>query len=189
MDTATAPAPKAADIKGDIAHFVERLNALETHQLDFRHELKENLLPILDMIVDGQIEQDAHIEDLGQAIDELIDQSEDALHPDTAAKFSSLIDTAKKIAILLQENLSKIKDGSKLAARQHLQRFRTDAKACEEILAEITIPLEDLEPEDAPPPFDPATAAAKSLDENEGTEGDDDDADDGYDDADDQGAG
>jgi hypothetical protein len=123
-------------------------------------------------MIEAAEETDAVVEDLSDAVDELIDQNGDVLHPETAAKVIGLVELGKLLAKELDAALVKFKfdDLSKKRIRQMVKAYRAGAEIVGEIIAEVTLPIEP-EPEEVldggEPPEEPAGDAPLEDDEDE----------------------
>ena len=91
--------------------------------------LQHTLWPTLEAIVNETAAVDACVE-------ELYEQQDDALQPETAQVFAALIVTGRQIAAELRARLAPGED----ALRKALDGYEEIAKACEETINEITLP-------------------------------------------------
>lgn len=151
--------PKTAlsDFRSDAKTLRERY-AAET-SIEARLELADNVIPLLEGImeaVDAKFsEHDEHIDELGAGLDELIDQSNDAIHPETAEKIASVLEVGKMMSDVLEKNLKKLDDVSRKKAVQYITAYRQGTEMLLAMLEEITIP----DDEDDADPDDPAPGA------------------------------
>ena len=106
------------DLKNDIASHVARLGDANFTRLSkddlakaVQQEIAENLLPLMEGLVDAMLaatkDTDERFDDLAAAVDELIDQSEDVLHPDTTAKIIGVFQIGQAIATELGAMIAK----------------------------------------------------------------------------------
>lgn len=118
-----------ADLKQDLASHRERLSKLkldgmapEKFAAVMKMELVENVFPLFEALVES-IEDEVlvQVDELGQAVDELIDQSEDVLHPETAAQILGVLEVGNLIAKELESALARLKE---LEADDELERKR-----------------------------------------------------------------
>jgi hypothetical protein len=170
----------------DLVAYSERIAAASPSSLDLHAELSNNILPILAGLFEG-IGEDVldELADHEGAIDELMDQSTDVLHPDTAVKIAGTIEFGKAIAIELETLVKKVKvdDLTRKRIKDLISTFREGAAASLDIIQQITIPLDELpddededdvegeEPDDAEPAIeadaDEPEQAAGAANEND----------------------
>lgn len=149
-----APVSKHSESKNDIDSYLSSLVA-STEPLDLRRELVDNLLPLLMSMIDGSAKVEAleemgeAVADLEDAVDQLIDGSEEILHPESAIKIAGMIEIGKILANELEGMLKRVK----VSDQNHLRRmrdaiaaFRQGSEVVEDLLEEITIePTEEPE--------------------------------------------
>lgn len=107
-----------ADLKADLASHRERLSKLkldgmapEKFAAVMKMELVENVFPLFEALVESiEDEVMVQVDELGQAVDELIDQSEDVLHPETAAQFLGVLEVGRLLAKELEDALGRLRE-------------------------------------------------------------------------------
>jgi len=172
-----------AELKADINIVRERLAGLSSSEIDVKQELTENILPLLSAMVDEQETAEAELADLGDTIDELVEQSGDALHPETATKIMEVVGMgmilAKEIEVIFAKG--RVDDLTKKRLKPVIKKFRTDATVVSQIIAEITIPDDPEEPDEdedeeiEKPIKTPAPAEGDEIEGGESGDEDDDD--------------
>lgn len=168
------------ELKADITIVRDRLAAMSPSEIDIKQELTENILPLLAAMVDEQEAAEAEIGDLGDTLDELVEQSGDALHPETATRIMEVVAMGLVFAKEMEAIFAKgrIDDLTKKRMKPVIKKFRTDAQVVAQIIAEITIPddpeEEEEESEEEEEPMQ-APGAADVEAESDGGEGDLDD--------------
>jgi hypothetical protein len=156
-----------AELRADAKLVRERLAAQA--DIDIKHELTENVLPLFEALVDaihGDVVEP--LADLEETVDQIVDQSSDVLHPETAARIAGVIELGKSLAGELEALLSagKVDDVSKKRIKQLVRTYRQGAEVAGNIIAEITIPLEDLpqaQPTDAASDDDAIDAGGETV--------------------------
>lgn len=144
------------ELKADAKLLREGYAALkDSSTLDPKHELAENILPLFEGLCDAIQELNDEladeVADQGEALDELVDQTGDVLHPETSTKILGVIEIGKVIAHELEALLAKGDDVTKKRVRALIKTYRQGAEVINEIIAEITMPLDPEEPGDMPP--------------------------------------
>ncbi len=162
-----------------------------TDALDLRRELSENLLPLLTSILEGIAEEHGkladEVVDLGEAVDDMMDDTGDVLHPETTTKIVGLIEAGKLLANELGALLPKLDDVAKRRVAQIVKTYKQGAEVVLAMLVEITMPV-DAEDVAAQAGDDDEEGDDDLEDDEEGEdeEGEDEDEE-GDDDADDEG--
>lgn len=138
-----------AEVKADVQLAREQLLKLPLDKFNAKQELTENVLPLFESICTA-IEEEfgelaEELADQGEAIDELIDQSGDVLHPDTTAKIIGVFEVGKALAAELEQALPKLDDLAKKRIRQIIKTYRQGVQVVSNELAEITLTPEELE--------------------------------------------
>ncbi len=123
------------------------------------------------------------LNDLGAAVDEIIDQSEDVLHPETATKINEALELGRGLAATLELIMRQYPQVSadpkaKKAANFLIKTYRGKAMEVSQILAEITTPLDDEEDEPdlsnvVPMPANGIAPSNENDDEDQDDDGDD----------------
>lgn len=137
------------EIKADARVLGERLQKMPIVDIDFRHELTENVLPLFEGLCNALEEEVVvRVDDLEEAIDELMDQSTDVLHPETSAKIIGVVEFGKQLATELEQLIAKGKldDLTKKRVKDLVKTYRQGAQIVTDIVTEITIPLDEVEP-------------------------------------------
>jgi len=98
--------------------------------------LKNNLLPFIDSAVTEMEEMDGSIEDL-------VTQTPDVLHEETAAVFTGLITSGLALVKELEDLASKTGDGQRL--KPLIKEWRELAEQGMEVIEDITLPDPDPE--------------------------------------------
>jgi len=148
------------DLKADIQLASESLGAVTTVD-ELKQWMTDNLLPSIGGIVDATAEEfstrDEVIQTIADDIDELVEQSGDALQPETTGKLLSVYEVGSMIANELEILLKKADDVTKKRVKPMVAAYRQGVLVVGELLAEITIPTDgeddgeddgDLEPPD-----------------------------------------
>jgi ABC-type transporter Mla subunit MlaD len=137
-----------ADFRSDAKQLRERYATEST--VEARLELADNVIPLLEGIMEALdakfAEHDEELDNLGEGLDELIDQSNDAIHPDTAEKIASVLEVGKMMADELEKNLKKLDDVTRKKVTQYITAYRSGADMLFQMLEEITIPDDDADP-------------------------------------------
>ena len=143
------------ELKSDIASHAERLAGTDFSRLSkdqlakaVQVELGENILPLFQALVESlqakADETDEAIDDLAGAMDELIDQSGDVLHPETTAKIVGLFEVGKMIATELEALLAASTDETKKRRLGMLiAGYRQSVELVTEIVAAATLEFDD----------------------------------------------
>jgi len=132
------------DLRSDLALALEQVTAATPSSLDLRATLLDTIFPLLAGAIDELARQEESIADQGDAIDELINQDEDVLHPETAQQFTGVYEAG----LLLAAEVEKIKgldEVSKKKFAKLITAYRAGVATVSQIIAEITIPLDELE--------------------------------------------
>lgn len=171
-----------AELKADAKLLREGYQALkDSSTLDARYELAENILPLFEGLCDAVDEKLADVEeeiaDQGEALDELIDQSSDVLHPETATKILGVFEIGKLLANELERAIAKGDDVTKKRVRELIKTYRQGAEVMSEVITEITMPIEPDDPEEVGEPGEKPTPGKPDEGDDE-DETDDDEKDD-----------
>lgn len=159
-----------AEIADDAKATRERIAGLMNSEIDVKFELTENILPLFEAMCEAAAEQDAEIEGLGEAVDELIDQTEDVLHVETAAEIMKVLELGVLLATELEAVLPRVDDLKKKKIRALIKGYLVGKENVENIITEITVP-DDAEPaEPAAPPAEPVQPDVAPTTGNDNTE-------------------
>ncbi len=143
-----------SELRADATLNRERLHraALEglTHEelaTFVKGELADNLWPWLEAFsqaVDEEVV--AELADQGDAIDELIDQSNNILHPEMTAKIVGVFESGKLLCLALEKLLADhpdvVDEMSKKRLTEMSKRYQQLVEMCTNELADITVDLE-----------------------------------------------
>lgn len=152
-----------SELKADLKTYEERLAGLaktpltpEEFQAAVWRELSDNLVPLMGAVTDV-LAQDAlePLEELGAAVDQLIDQSDDLLQPTTSQQIQAVFAMAVALVKDLEPLIAKADDLTRKRLTDGVTGFRHAVNAVVQLVQEITLE------EDQPP--------------GPGDEGDDDD--------------
>jgi len=145
-----------AELKADAVLLRERFAKMsgtdEGKNVDLAFELAENILPMFEGLVDAINEEIVEeVADLGEAVDELVDQSGDVLHPETAVRILQVFEMGSMLANELEKMFPKLDEISRKRVKQAVKAYRQGAQVIGEVIAEITMPVDPDEPDDAEP--------------------------------------
>lgn len=104
---------------------------------------------------------------MAEAIDELIEQTDDILHQDTAATLAEPLAIALTLATALEQRLGQTPQDQFL--RSQVKQLRRSVKAAEALFDQITV-MDEPEPEATD---GPASEGEAETDDEEGADGDD----------------
>lgn len=140
-----------AEFKADAKLARERILGLTNSEIDLKHELTENILPLFEAMCDA-IDEDvvADLDGLSDAVDELIDQAEDVLHPETAAKLMGVLELGKLLAKELQAVLPRCDEVTRKRGKALIKGYLQGFEVMKAEITEITIPDE---PDEVPDPI------------------------------------
>jgi hypothetical protein len=170
-----------AELKADCKVHRDRLLRADLAGLDLaqltafvKSELAENLFPLLEGLVEA-IQEDvcAPLDELDDAVDELIDQSEDVLHPETAAQIVGVIEVGKLLCNEMDMLLAALKDDvRRKRVREMVKAYRQAAEVVTELVVNMTLddedePTKDGEKKPGAEPEPDAGAEGESEDEDE----------------------
>lgn len=180
-----------AELRADAKLNRERLLRLDIESMDseqlakvIKTELADNVWPWLHALV-GAVDEEivAELADQGEAIDELIDQSQNILHPELTGKIVGVFGTGKIIALALDQLLADHPDLLDELSRKRLgemtRGYMQTAEIVTQEVVDATIELEpepdedDAQGEDDPQP--PLTEVAPTSDVIDDALDDDDD--------------
>jgi hypothetical protein len=162
-----------AELKAD-AKLLREQYAQGEGDMDMRRELADNVLPLLMQILDGVIANDAEVRDevadLGEAVDDLIDDTGDVLHPETTTKIVGVIEIGKLLAgelaaLVVAKDANgkpKLDDLTRKRVAELVKTYRQGAEVVSAMLVEITMPVE------------PSTDTAEEPEDDEGDEDEED---------------
>ena len=139
-----------SDIKGHAARIAAiNFTLLSKDQLAeaTKREL-DNILALMEAKVDAieerAAETDEALEDLAGAVDELIDQDEDVLHPETTAKIVGVFEIGKLVAKELESLTSVLSDDTrKKRIAALVKSYRAGVEAVTQIVVDVTLELDD----------------------------------------------
>lgn len=157
-------APGLAEAMADIQVVREQLiksgGSDETKFEPWRAELLNNILPLIEGIAAAAQQEvndlDDVIEDMGDALDEIIDNKGEVLMPETAAKIGGVLECGKLIADELEKVMGKLDDVAKRKSKELIKMYRQGVALIAKDLAEITIDPEQPQPANAEPGADAA---------------------------------
>lgn len=139
------------EVKADIQLAQQQLATATTIE-ELKQQLVDNIFPLLEGLVeatnDGFETRDLVIKSVVEEIDQLVDQDGDVLQPDTTLKITSVIFKGNQLAAELDNLLKKADEVTKKRVAGLLKAYRRDSIVVQELLAEITIPLDEEENED-----------------------------------------
>ncbi len=162
-----------AELKADLKHAYENLQ--KSDSVDIKTELAENLYPLLEGIVDAiredMTEVRAEVDELGEMVDDIAEGSSEVLFPETSGKIMGLLQVGAMLAAELDKALPKLDEVSKKRVRGLTKSYRHGVQIVGELIAEITMPIEE------PPAQTEGPDAAPGADDGEGEEHHDDDLD------------
>lgn len=141
-----------SELKADLKNYEQRLAGLaqtplspEEFQTAIWRELADNLVPLLGAVaevLEGDVLEP--LEELGGAVDQLIDQSDDLLQPTTAAQIRGVLAMAVALVKDLEPLLAKADDLTRKRLADGVTGFRHAAAAVDQLIQAIT--LEEDEP-------------------------------------------
>jgi hypothetical protein len=164
-----------AEVKADIQLARDQIAAASTID-ELKQQLTDNLFPLLEGFVDatndgfGEIGGvlDSHEEEIKRIGDDGI---EDVLFPETLGEILAVFDQGRQLATELENLMKKADELTKKRVNGLIKAYRKNALVTQEMLTEITIPLdpEDEEPDQkaAPPTQKPAADDEDVDDEDE----------------------
>jgi hypothetical protein len=130
---------------------------------DIKRELSRNLYPLLEQIT-------AHIADeldaQGEALEELIDQSDNILHPEMTAQILGVFELGKVICAQLEAAVAEADDVTKKRISDLIMTYRRAVEATTEAVRDITSDLDEF-----------VDAAGDPIQTDKGDEDDSDDED------------
>jgi hypothetical protein len=145
-----------AELRADCKVHRDRLLRADLATLDHagliafvRSELADNLFPLLEGLVEA-IQDDvvAHVDELDDAVDELIDQSEDVLHPETAAQIIGVFEIGKLLCNEMDVMLAALKDDvRRKRVREMVKAYRQSVEVATEAVVGMTLEAEEEEEE------------------------------------------
>lgn len=113
----------------------------------WRAELLNNILPLIEGIASAAQKEvdelDDVIEDMGNAVDELIENKGEILLPETAAKIAGVLECGKLITDELEKLVPKLDDVAKRKCKELIKMYRQGVAMVVKDLQEITVPDED----------------------------------------------
>jgi len=161
------------DLRSDLATALEQITAASGSSLDLKATLIDTVFPLLAGVIDEMVNAEASVADLGSAVDELINQDEDILHPETAQQISGVLAAGLLLATEV-EKLKGVDEVTKKKLGKLILAYRAGVQTVEQIIAEITIPLDELDGADPDSEDEDGIAAAQgraAIDDDD--EGDD----------------
>lgn len=138
-----------SELKADCKTQRQRLAKLSPGDIDARLELLDNILPLFEGLIDT-IQDDvvSDVADLAGAVDELIDQSSDVLHPETTAKILGVFEVGKLICSELEAMIQGLDDVSKKRIVELTDGYREGVEIMTEVLAECTLDADQMDSDD-----------------------------------------
>lgn len=157
-----------AELKADAKIYLERLGTIEPDKLDLKTELRDNVIPLFQGLCQHVEQQEAEIAlelaDLADAVDELIDQSDEILHPETSAKIVGVVELGKIVAAELDSLTNMVTDDMRRRKlRAMIASYRQGAEIVIDMIQQMTLDPEELEEGDEAAEAKPAGAATKSA--------------------------
>jgi hypothetical protein len=132
------------ELRADATLVRERLAKLDPDKINYKSELCDNLLPLFEGLIDAigeeVLEPQAEIE---EALDDLIDQASDVLHPETAAKIAGVIEYGKLLAAELEALMPSLDDIGKKRVRTIVKTYRQGAEVVGQMIIEMTVPEDE----------------------------------------------
>jgi hypothetical protein len=165
-----------SELKADAKVSRKRILAMDLESMDqgalvafIKSEFANNVYPTLEAMV-GAIEEEvvAELNDQGDAIDELIDQSQNILHPELTAKIVGVFETGRLIAMafdkLIEEHPDVIDDVSKTRLTEMTKAYQQAVEVVTEEIVDATVDLEpgEGEEEEVDPEEEEDTAPGKT---------------------------
>ncbi len=145
----TTTEPGLAEAVADIQVVREQLMA-QLADGDLKSLVLDNLLPLIEGIANGAqrdlAELDDIVEELGGAVDGLIEDTGEIIMPETAAKIAGVFQCGKLIADMLEKQIAKLDDLSKKKAKELIGMYRQGVALVVKDLEEITAPPEEDDP-------------------------------------------
>lgn len=173
------------EVRAEIKILRDQYAAGGDDALDARRELAENVLPLLDLLAEAiakdHDELRDEVGDLGEAVDDMIDDTGDVLTPETTTKIASVLEAGKMLCKELVALLPKADDVGKKRIAALVKAYRTGTEVVLGILTEITVPVE---PEDEGQAAQGEPESDEEDEEDDEGEDDDDDLEDGDDETD-----
>ena len=146
-----------SELKADAKVSRQRILRMDFEAMDnaalaafIKSEFANNVYPTLEAMV-GAVEEEvvAELNDQGEAIDELIDQSQNILHPELTAKIVGVFETGRLIALaldkLLEDHPEVIDEVSKKRIADMTAAYQ---QAVEVVTEEVVDSTVDLGPDD-----------------------------------------
>jgi len=154
-----------AELKADAKIYLERIGTIEPAKLDLKTELKENIIPLFQSLFDYEEERDDEVAlelaDLAEAVDELIDQSDEILHPETSAKIVGVVELGKIVAAELDGLSNMITDDMRRRKlRAMIASYRQGAEIVIDMIQKMTLDPEEIEEGDEAAEAKPAAGSA-----------------------------
>jgi hypothetical protein len=144
-----------AELKADCAVHRERILRMDFAKLGdagkvIQTELAENVWPWLDGLIDSLREEVLEeVADLGEAIDEIIEREDSALHPELAAMILGVFEAGKLICLETEKLLATSDDEvGKKRVGEMLMAYRQGVAIVSERVAEVTLDEEEEKPKD-----------------------------------------
>ncbi len=154
------------ELQADARLVRERISKLTASQIDVKVELTDNILPLFEGMCEAIHEGlEREVADLGDAVDELLEQTEDVLHPETSGKIMDVLRVGALLSGELEKAAPKLNEVDRKRAKALIQAFRHGLTAVAEIIAEITL-VDD--------PDEPADVVAVAPENGNASAGDDD---------------
>lgn len=166
-----------SELRADAQLVIERLSKLPAASFDAKAELTDNILPLLIGITEAiQEGLEAEVADLADAVDELIDQTGDVLHPETAQKIVAVLEVGQMMSLELEALLKsgKVDDVKKKKIATMIHAYRQGAKIVGEIVVEITMLDEPDDPDQDVVDVDVGPGVVQPGDDDDDEEDDDD---------------
>lgn len=136
-------------LKADCAVRAEVVGKMASMSPDaVKRELVKNLYPLLEQIVGAVIEE---LDEQGAAIEELIDQSDNVLHPEFTAQILGVFQLGKMLCDELEKMLADADDLAQKRLGDLITAYRRGAEQVSQACTAVTIEIEELaEDTDAP---------------------------------------
>ena len=136
MDSNMAKSP-AEILLGDIKQMRQRLQKKPLATIaDVNRELRDNTYPTLEAIVDQIVELDG-------VIQEVVENQDNYLQEDTAARILAALATAAALAEMVKEFLPELDDIRRKRFEDAIQLFEVSAQAAAEEISEAIVNYDD----------------------------------------------
>lgn len=135
-----------------------------------KREFANNLYPLLDQCFGVVVEE---LDAQGEAIEDLIDQSENVLHPEFTAEIVGVFEIGKVICTEIEKFVSDADEITKKRITELVTAFRRCAEKTTQSCQSFTVDLEEFVDEAGEPISPGDSLPEEEQDDQESTEGDD----------------